>query len=408
MTTPSDPARGTRFPGTRTRMSGRSTDEPHRVSSTLELLFDLTFVVAVGQVAAQLAHRISEGDAASGIGPFCMVFFAIWWAWMNFTWFASAYDTDDVPYRLLTLVQMGGVLVLAAGVPAAFSHGNFTAITIGYLIMRIGLVSQWVRAAVEHPEGRATALRYAIGISVVQVGWLSRLALPPEWAVWSFLVLAAADLSVPLWAERPRMTPWHPHHIAERYGLFTIIVLGESVAAATIGVQQGLEHSGLTVPLVTIGASGLILLFALWWLYFLEPAAQGLQTHRGLAFFWGYGHYFVFGSLAALGAGLEVAVERGAGQVETADAIVAYAIAVPVAVFLVMLWMLHAPLVDQLVIRPVAIAAAALLVLLLPLASPAIGLEGTVVGIAVVAAALTAVTIVDRAYAASHAPGRVQ
>ena len=404
MTTPSDPARGPRFPGIRTRMTGRSTDELHRVSSPLELLFDLTFVVAIAQVASQLSHRIAEGQAVSGIGPYCMVFFAIWWAWMNFTWFASAYDTDDVPYRLLTLIQMGGVLVLAAGVPTAFAGGNFTAITIGYLIMRIGLVSQWVRAAVEHPEGRATALRYAVGISVVQIGWVSRLALPSGWEVWSFLVLAAADLSVPLWAERPRMTPWHPHHIAERFGLFTIIVLGESVAAATIGVQQGLEHSGLTVPLVTISASGLIILFALWWLYFLEPAGEGLEAHRALAFFWGYGHYFVFGSLAALGAGLEVAVERGAGQVDTADAVVEYAIAIPVALFLVLLWVLHAPLVDQLVIRPLAIAVAAALVLLVPLASPFIGLEGVVVGIAVVAAALTAVTIVDRAHTASREP----
>ncbi|WP_345761429.1 low temperature requirement protein A [Diaminobutyricibacter sp. McL0608] len=404
MTTPTEPARGRRFPGIRTRMSGRSADEAHRASSPLELLFDLTFVVAVAQVASQLAHRIEGGDAASGIGPYLMVFFAIWWAWMNFTWFASAYDTDDVPYRLLTLVQMGGVLVLAAGVPSAFADGNFTAITIGYLIMRIGLVSQWVRAAIEHPEGRVTALRYAIGISVVQVGWLSRLAFPPEWGVWSFLVLAAADLSVPLWAERTGKTSWHPHHIAERYGLFTIIVLGESVASATIGVQQGLDHSGLTVPLVTIAASGLILLFALWWLYFLEPAGDGLEAHRRLSYFWGYGHYFVFASLAAVGAGLEVAVERGAGGIETPDAVVEYAIAIPVAVFLVMLWVLHARLVVQLVIRPVAIVVAAGLVLLLPLASPAIGLEGTVVGIAVVAAALTGVTIVDRAYAASREP----
>jgi low temperature requirement protein LtrA len=385
-------------------MSGRASDERHRVSSPLELLFDLTFVVAIAQVATQLSHRIAEGAAVSGIGPYLMVFFAIWWAWMNFTWFASAYDTDDVPYRLLTLVQMGGVLVLAAGVPSAFAGGNFTAITIGYLIMRIGLVSQWVRAAIEHPDGRATALRYAIGITVVQLGWLSRLAFPPEWGVWSFLVLAAADLSVPLWAERTGMTSWHPHHIAERYGLFTIIVLGESVAAATTGVQRGLDHSGLTVPLVTIAASGLILLFALWWLYFLEPAGDGLEAHRRLSFFWGYGHYFVFASLAAVGAGLEVAVERGSGGIETPDAVVEYAIAIPVAVFLVMLWVLHARLVVQLVIRPVAIVVAVGLVLLLPLASPLIGLEGTVVGIAVVAAALTAVTIVDRAYTTSRGP----
>ena len=98
----------------------RPVDEEHRVATPLELLFDLTFVVAVAQVAAELAHGIAEDHVGDGLLGYLMVFFAIWWAWMNFTWFASAYDTDDVPYRLLTLVQMAGVLVLAAGIPDAF------------------------------------------------------------------------------------------------------------------------------------------------------------------------------------------------------------------------------------------------------------------------------------------------
>lgn len=389
-----------RIPAFRIRMTGRSTDESHRVSSPLELLFDLTFVVAIAQVSAQLAHKAEAGHILDGIGPYLMVFFAIWWAWMNFTWFASAYDTDDVPYRLTTMVQMGGVLVLAAGVPSAFQEQNYTAITIGYLIMRIGLVSQWIRAAVEHPTGRTTALRYAAGVSVVQVGWISRLALPAEWGWWTFVVLALLDLSVPLWAERTGMTSWHPHHIAERYGLFTIIVLGESVSAATIGVQDGLADSGFGAQLVTIAAAGLVLLFALWWLYFLEPAAEGLASRRGRSFYWGYGHYVVFASLAAIGAGLEVAVQRGAAHAEAADMLVEYAVAVPVALFLLSLWVLHAPLVPEVVIRPLKTLGAFALVLLLPLASPLIGLSGVIIGIALVAAALVAVTLIDRAAAA--------
>src|SRR5829696_5526119 len=132
----------------RVRMIERATDEPHRVSSPLELLFDLTFVVAIASLTAQLAHGIAGGHVVDDLAPFLMVFFAIWWAWMNFTWFASSYDTDDVPYRLLTMVQMAGVLVLAAGVPVAFEESDFGAVTLGYLIMRIGLVAQWVRAGV--------------------------------------------------------------------------------------------------------------------------------------------------------------------------------------------------------------------------------------------------------------------
>ena len=96
-------------------------DEHHRVSTPLELLFDLCFVVAVAQGAAGLDHSFVENHVVTGTIQYLMVFFAIWWAWMNFTWFASAYDNDDVPYRLTVLVQIAGSLVMAAGIPRLFT-----------------------------------------------------------------------------------------------------------------------------------------------------------------------------------------------------------------------------------------------------------------------------------------------
>ena len=301
-------------------MSARDTAEAHRVSSPLELLFDLTFVVAIAQVAEELAKKIETGHATEGIIPFVMVFFAIWWAWINFTWFASAYDTDDVPYRLLSLVQMGGVLVLAVGVLAAFEHQTFFGITLGYFIMRIGLVVQWVRAAIENPEGRTTALRYAVGVTVLQLGWFSRLLLPTAaadqwWTVYlAFVVLVALEFLVPFWAERAGMTSWHPHHIAERYGLFAIILIGETIAVLPAGSSQVLTAGDRVGPLITVGISALVLIFGLWWLYFLQPSGEGLAAHREGSFFWGYGHYFIFAGLGSLGAGLEVMVTSAGGH----------------------------------------------------------------------------------------------
>src|SRR5215471_969610 len=122
-------------------LAPRDRDETHRASTPLELLFDLTFVIAVAQVGGELRKALIDGQAASGLLGYLTVFFAIWWAWMNFTWFASAYDCDDVVYRLLTLVQITGVLVLAAGVPRAFEHRDFDVAFVGYLIIRAGLVS---------------------------------------------------------------------------------------------------------------------------------------------------------------------------------------------------------------------------------------------------------------------------
>jgi low temperature requirement protein LtrA len=381
------------------RMSARPIDEPHRVSSQLELLFDLTFVIAVAAATAQLAHQIADAHTLVSIVPFLQVFYAIWWAWMNFTWFASSYDTDDVPYRLFTMVQMAGVLVLAAGVPAAADHSDFRAVTIGYVIMRIALVAQWVRAGVEDPASRRTAFRYAAAISVVQVGWILRLIVLdtgvvsesmqlPLWVIMAFL-----DTAVPQWAERTKPTNWHPHHIAERYGLFTIILLGESVLAAATGVQGAVEGNGISGSFLTIAISALVLLFALWWLYFLEPAGEALSARRERSYFWGYSHYGIFAALAALGAGLEVAVEQSGHHVEASHLEVTYAVAIPVAVFLILLWAVHAPLVDEPVIPPVLVLGAAAVILLLPLTTPWIGVSAVVAAIAATTVLLIATTI---------------
>lgn len=235
-------------------MRGRDPREEHRASTPLELLFDLTFVVAVSQAASQFHHALAEDHVGSGLAAYASVFFAIWWAWMNFTWFASAYDTDDVPYRLLTLLQMAGVLVLASGVAAVFEDGDFTLVVAGYVVMRLAMVAQWLRAAIEHPEGRSGALHYAAGITVVQMCWVARLWAPDAWAWATFLVLVAAELAVPAWAEyRGHPTSWHPGHIAERYSLFTIIVLGEVILGSLAAVRSAVADHGLSAPVLLIG-----------------------------------------------------------------------------------------------------------------------------------------------------------
>ncbi|MEV0619311.1 low temperature requirement protein A [Nonomuraea sp. NPDC050404] len=382
----------------RVRMSARPIDEPHRAASQLELLFDLTFVVAVAAVTAQFAHFIADDHALAGLVPFLQVFFAIWWAWMNFTWFASSYDTDDVVYRLLTMVQMAGVLVLAAGVPAAMGHADFGVVSLGYLIMRVGLVAQWLRAGLEDPERRRTAFRYAGGVAVLQAGWLwlavaDTGAPPSALALPVFVCLAALELAVPRWAERARPTNWHPHHIAERYGLFAIILLGESVLAASRGVAGALEAGEVNGPFVVVAGSGLVLLFALWWLYFLGPAGEGLSDRRHRSYLWGYGHYGIFAALAALGAGLEVAVEQSGHHVAAAPLMLGYAVAVPVGVYLVLLWAVHVLVSAEPVIAPAAVLGCVAVVLTLPLAAPLIGVAAVVAAIAAVCVLLVAVTI---------------
>jgi len=322
-------------------MTARRADEAHRTTTRLELFFDLCFVVAVAQAASHLHHDLSDGRFGHAIGNYLWVFFAIWWAWMNFTWFASAYDTDDDPYRMLTLVQIAGALTLAAGVPRAFDDGDYLVITLGYVIMRLAMVTQWLRAANGDPERRTTALRYATGYAVVQAGWVARLALDQPAYLYAGLAVAVAELLVPIWAERAEVTTWHPQHITERYGLFTLIVLGEAVLAATIAVQTAADaRHGVDVDLLVLAGSALLLVFSLWWLYFDQTAQRVLRPLR-TTIIWGYGHYVIFAATAAVGAGLSLAVDALDGHAQVTHLQQSLAVAVPLAVWITTVWWLR-------------------------------------------------------------------
>ncbi|MCX4547371.1 MULTISPECIES: low temperature requirement protein A [unclassified Streptomyces] len=323
------------------RLRARDRDEAHRASTPLELFFDLCFVVAVSQAGSRLVHAVAGGEPVHGITGYLLVFFAIWWAWVNFSWFASAYDSDDVLYRIATLVQISGVLVLAAGVPRAFDDADFTVAIVGYLIMRLALTFQWLRAA--HGEtgpARTTALRYAAGLLVVQIGWVVLLLLPHAAWEWGFVPMAVADLAVPVFAERHHRTSWHPHHIAERYGLFTIIMLGETIAAATVAVQSAVDASAALGELLPIAAGGLLIVFGAYWIYFAVPIHEYLVSNRQ-AFLWGYGHYLVFASAAAIGSGIEVAVEQVTHHAHLSTLAASMAVTVPTALFLLTVSLLH-------------------------------------------------------------------
>jgi low temperature requirement protein LtrA len=224
------------------------------------------------------------------------------------------------------------------------------------------MLSQWLRVAASDPLHRRTALRYIAGIASVQVLWTAWLWLPDSVAVPVFFVLAAIELVVPVFAELARETPWHRRHIAERYGLFTIIVLGETVLSATTAIEAAIGNEYSPGDLVSLSLAGLVIVFSMWWLYFDQPAHLRLTSLR-TSLAWGYGHYLIFASAAAVGAGIEIAVDYDAHTGRIAESVAAWAIPVPVALYLLSVWLLHIGPRNE--CRPIAIAFPVAVVLVL-------------------------------------------
>ena len=207
--------------------------------------------------------------------------------------------------------------------------------------MRLAMVAQWLRAAAADPDRRTTARRYALGITVLQVAWVASLLLPPARGCRRFLLLAAAELVVPVWAEsrasRPRGT---------RITSPSATACSRSSCWASrfwrrrVAIQTALAAGGTLLALLPLIVGGLLTVYSMWWMYFDRPV-HDLLTNLRKAMLWGYGHYFVFASAAAVGAGLAVAVDQASHHAEISSVAAGFAVAVPVTVFIASLWLLH-------------------------------------------------------------------
>jgi len=337
-------------------MAGRDPGEVHRVATSLEQLFDLTFATCFSLAAWQLASSLSAGRYGAGLLGFGFASFAICWAWINFSWFASAYDTDDWIFRVVTLRQMVGVLVLAIGLPRMFAsiergeHLDNSVMVLGYVIMRVALVFQWLRAARQDPARRRACLTYAVAISIAQIGWVVEIAVRFS-AAAAFIfgsILALIELTGPVLAERQDGgTPWHAHHIAERHSLFAIIALGEGVVGTVAALSAIVGQQGWTLDATLVGIAGTALIFGMWWLYDLLPSAQILEAHRNRAFVWGIGQILIVTTIVATGAGLHVAAYFIEHQTQISPLATVLSVALPVGAFLGLIYALYYYLVRR-------------------------------------------------------------
>lgn len=285
----------------------RVMDQEGRSATWLELFFDLCFVASVASLGAVL----HADPTWQGALRFAALFVPVWWGWMGFTWYATAFDTDDVVYRLSLLAAMLAILALAVSV-GRMRDGDTTGFVVSYVVLQAILVSLLLRARQHAHETRNFTTWYAGGYAVGGLIWLASLAVPTPGQYWVWVIAMAVLMTTPMLAVRTyEGQPFDSSHIPERYGLFTIIVLGESViavAAATAGTGWAFA-SGLTA------AAGFGIAACIWWVYFDFVEATALRRDDMVrAFVWGYGHLGVYVGIAATAVGIQFAIDAVAEQ----------------------------------------------------------------------------------------------
>ncbi len=271
-----------------------------RHATWLELFLDLVFVVAIAELGTSFAHDVS----ARGFLIYLGLFVPVVWAWAGFTFYATRFDTDDLVYRVHTFAGMFGVAALATTIPAVF-EGHPNGFALVYAVIRVVIVLLYARAWHHVPVARRLAGWFIAMFSAAIVLWLVSLAVP---APWKYVVWAAAlafELGAPPRAWRMMaQAPIHPAHIPERFGLLTIIVLGEAVIAVVIGTVDV-----SWTPLSAVAAfAGFLVAASIWWIYFeyLDMTVVGRSVLAGMTFV--YAHFPVAAGIAAMGVGVRLAV----------------------------------------------------------------------------------------------------
>lgn len=293
----------------RPRLRTLEPTDGERHASWLELFFDLVFVLAVAEIAKILAAN----SDFYGTLKFIALFVPVWWSWVGFTFYADRFETEEKTYRILMFAGMFAVAALALSLKNAFSIDGDLSFVVCYILVRLVIIALYARSAYYVPLARDLSLRFIYGFSIAAGFWLISLIVPPpfRYAIWAIAVIV--ELVTPLInSQTVKAIPIDVSHIPERFGLFTIIVLGEVVVATANGVSG----AAWNFPTLLAAFFGFAMGAAIWWINFdfVEDAAIKADSIVP-RFVYLYGHFFIVASIVAVGIGVEHAIiEIGAGD----------------------------------------------------------------------------------------------
>ena len=289
----------------RLRTAGDAAGDRH--ASWLELVFDLVFVVAV----AEAAHLLELDQSAGGVLRFAALFVPVFVAWQGFSIYADRFDTDDLLFRLSLLAGMLAIAALAVQLEDVAGGEHSAGFALAYVTLRSILLGLYARAWRAVPEARPLIARYGPGYSLAVAIWLASLSVdtPARYGFWA--IALAVDLILPPLSTRAiRRVPVHGGHVVERWGLFTLIVLGESVVVVALGTAG----SDWDPRSAAAAALGFVAVAGVWWLYFDRLHDVGLQGGAPSILVYSLAHLPLLMGLAAMGAGIALAIEHAGDE----------------------------------------------------------------------------------------------
>ncbi|MGN6629475.1 MAG: low temperature requirement protein A [Candidatus Nitrosocosmicus sp.] len=275
--------------------------EKERHAGWLELFYDLVFAAAIAQLGQNLSHAVT----IFGFLNYVTLFVIVVWAWTGATFYATRFDVDDLVHRILVLLQMGGAVALAVNIHDAMDETSI-GFALSYITIRIFLIMDYLRTGFKIVETSSLTRKYVIGFSFTVILWLISLFVPSSfrYIVWISALIIDIVITVVITKKHFDLSP-NKFHLSERFGLFVIIVLGETV----FGLVTTLAIKDLSTIAVFGMGSGITIAFGLWWIYFDTvdgSAIRALKEQRriGIYLSWLYLHFPLLIGIASLGDGI--------------------------------------------------------------------------------------------------------
>jgi low temperature requirement protein LtrA len=288
------------------RLRTATGDDERRHASWLELFFDLVFVVAV----TQLSHQLVVDHSTAGFLRFAGLFVPVFVAWQGFSFYADRFDTDDLAFRAAFFSAMLAVAAMAVLIDDVARGVHSAGFAVAYFTLRSLMLALYWRAWRAVPEARPLIRLYGSGYSIGAAIWLASLAVDPplRYVVWG--IAQALELSLPPLTTRiQRRVRTSGSHVPERWALFTLIVIGESVVAVALETAD----ANWRVDSVAAAVLGFAVVVGVWWLYFDRQADVVLRGSTMSVVVYSYAHLPLLMGLAAMSAGVRMLIER-AGQ----------------------------------------------------------------------------------------------